>query len=178
MAWGGSGGDTFLAAVFVTELAGFARDAAGAAPRDVALRTNAVLHLVTEALLASDGVRRPPQVTHRRRGSSARLGADACAAGVDAAPRPAGGERQCPTSRSPCTGDVFLGKLGHPDYASLDVIGDAVNTTFLALGWAVAEHPGVVRGARTSSPWRRLLGSPSATRSPCARGTSSSGATP
>ena len=41
-------------------------------------------------------------------------------------------------------GEIFLGKVGHPDYAKLDVLGDTVNSAFLALQWAVANHPGVV----------------------------------
>ena len=42
------------------------------------------------------------------------------------------------------TGEVFLGKIGHPEYAGLDVLGDTVNTAFLILKWAVAHHPGGV----------------------------------
>jgi len=139
-------GDTFPAAVFVSELAGFAQGAVGAAPRDVALRTNGVLHLVTEALLAFDGV--PVKYTgdgllgffsgptHAQRALEAALRARTVCDNPD-------------LTVAVHEGEVFLGKVGHPDYATLDVLGDTVNSAFLALQWAVANHPGQVCASAT-----------------------------
>ncbi|MCA8925064.1 MAG: helix-turn-helix domain-containing protein [Planctomycetes bacterium] len=139
-------GDTFPAAVFVSELAGFARDAVDTSPRDVALRTNGVLHPVTEALLAFDGV--PVKYTgdgllgffsgptHAKRALDAALRA----------------RKVCDSPALTIAvhqGEIFLGKLGHPDYASLDILGDTVNTAFLLLQWAVAQHPGAVCASAT-----------------------------
>jgi class 3 adenylate cyclase len=36
-------------------------------------------------------------------------------------------------------GDVYLGMLGHPDYERTDIIGETVNTAFLAMPW-IASH--------------------------------------
>lgn len=38
-----------------------------------------------------------------------------------------------------CTGDVYFGSVGHPDYARPDVIGETVSIALLAMDWAV-EH--------------------------------------
>ena len=32
-------------------------------------------------------------------------------------------------------GEIFLGTIGHPDYARLDILGQTVNTAFLAMPW-------------------------------------------
>lgn len=36
------------------------------------------------------------------------------------------------------SGEIYLGAMGHPDYARPDVTGEAVNVTFLTLEWAEA----------------------------------------
>ena len=33
------------------------------------------------------------------------------------------------------SGDVYLGSVGHPDYASRDIIGETVNLPFLMMNW-------------------------------------------
>ncbi|MCK5451725.1 MAG: hypothetical protein KAI70_08165, partial [Candidatus Omnitrophica bacterium] len=45
------------------------------------------------------------------------------------------------------TGDIYLGTIGHPDYSSKDIYGDAVNRTFL-MNEAVSE--GIKRGIALS----------------------------
>jgi transcriptional regulator with XRE-family HTH domain len=49
-----------------------------------------------------------------------------------------------------CSGDVYFGSVGHPDYARPDVIGETVSIALLAMDWAV-EHTktGVVVTAST-----------------------------
>ncbi|HOE64956.1 MAG TPA: helix-turn-helix domain-containing protein [Candidatus Hydrogenedentes bacterium] len=37
------------------------------------------------------------------------------------------------------TGQVYLGSVGHPDYARPDIMGEVVNIAFLTLGWAESE---------------------------------------
>jgi transcriptional regulator with XRE-family HTH domain len=52
-------------------------------------------------------------------------------------------------------GEIYLGSVGHPDYAQPDIMGEAVNQAFLTMGWA-EEHSGngivateaVVKGLR------------------------------
>ena len=38
-------------------------------------------------------------------------------------------------------GDVFLGEMGHSDYARADIMGETVNTAFLLLAWASKRVP-------------------------------------
>ena len=33
------------------------------------------------------------------------------------------------------TGEIYLGSVGHPDYARPDIMGDVVNIAFLTLAW-------------------------------------------
>ncbi len=37
------------------------------------------------------------------------------------------------------SGDIYLGLIGHPDYAMRDIVGETVNKTFLVAGW-VSQH--------------------------------------
>jgi transcriptional regulator with XRE-family HTH domain len=37
------------------------------------------------------------------------------------------------------SGDIYLGRVGHPDYAARDIVGEAVNRAFLIMGW-IAEN--------------------------------------
>jgi class 3 adenylate cyclase len=36
-------------------------------------------------------------------------------------------------------GEIYLGSIGHPDYARPDIMGDTVNLAFMTMGWA-AQH--------------------------------------
>ena len=36
------------------------------------------------------------------------------------------------------SGEIYLGAMGHPDYARPDIMGNVVNLAFLTLGWAEA----------------------------------------
>jgi class 3 adenylate cyclase len=54
------------------------------------------------------------------------------------------------------SGDIYLGTIGHPDYASRDILGDAVNLAFRVAVWAgrnteskVAASASVIDGAET-----------------------------
>jgi hypothetical protein len=39
-------------------------------------------------------------------------------------------------------GEIFLGSVGHPDYARTDIIGQTVNTAFLAMPFVAAHCSG------------------------------------
>ena len=134
-------GETFPAAVFVSELANFARDATATTPRELALRTNGILHQVTESLLALDGV----PVKYTGDGLLGFFSGPTYAArAAEAALRARRASDSPDLTIAVHTGEVFLGKIGHPEYAGLDVLSDTVNTAFLILKWAVANHPGGV----------------------------------
>jgi len=127
--------DTFEATVFCTGLNGFAERSASMPPRDVARWANGLFHLVTESVARFDGV--PVKYVgdgflgffsgpnHARRALEAALDT----------------RTHVPTPDLVITlhsGDIYLGSIGHPEYARADIIGDAVNTAFLVLHWVSA----------------------------------------
>jgi class 3 adenylate cyclase len=128
--------DTFEATVFCTALNGFAQRAATLPPREVARWANGLFYLVTESVERFDGV--PVKYVgdgflgffsgpnHARRAVQAALDA----------------RTHVPTPDLVITvhsGDIYLGKIGHTEYARPDIIGDTVNTAFLVMNW-VSEH--------------------------------------
>jgi class 3 adenylate cyclase len=127
--------DTFPATVFCTSLNGFARRAATMAPGDLAAWVNGIYYSVTEALRAHGGV--PVKYVgdgslgffagegHEQRALQAALHA----------------QRMLDTYELVITlhcGEIFLGAIGHPDYARPDVLGATVNTAFLVMPWVAA----------------------------------------
>jgi class 3 adenylate cyclase len=66
------------------------------------------------------------------------------------------------------TGEVYLGSVGHPDYAKSDVIGETVNRAFLLLQWTLdSGHAGlwVTDDDSPAAGWMRI-GTPEAPRVP------------
>ena len=128
--------DTFEATVFCTGLNHFAERSTRMPARDIALWANGIFHLVTEAVVRHDGV--PVKYVgdgflgffsgpnHARRALDAALDARAHVHNPDLVV----------TLNS---GDIYLGSIGHSDYARPDIIGDTVNTTFLVMAW-VGKH--------------------------------------
>jgi class 3 adenylate cyclase len=47
------------------------------------------------------------------------------------------------------SGDIYLGRVGHPDYAARDIVGEAVNRTFLIMGWIAGNCPSGIGAAET-----------------------------
>lgn len=132
-------GDTFEATVFCTGLNHFAERSAQMPPRDVALWANGLFHLVTEAVVRWDGV--PVKYVgdgflgffsgagHARRAVRAGLETQRLVASEDMV-------------IALHTGEIYLGSIGHAEYARPDIIGDAVNTGFLVMHWLSGRHPG------------------------------------
>jgi len=128
--------DTFDATVFCTSLNGFAQRAASMPPRDVADWANGVYHALTEAMRRFDGI--PVKyVGDGSLGFFAGTGqADRAFDAARHARKLLGAEELVITLHQ---GAIFLGTMGHPDYARPDIIGRTVNTAFLAMAW-VARH--------------------------------------
>jgi class 3 adenylate cyclase len=42
------------------------------------------------------------------------------------------------------SGEIYLGTMGHPDYAHRDITGEAVNIAFLVRNWAESHTPGSI----------------------------------
>ena len=124
--------DTFGATVFCTSLNGFAERAASMPPREVADWANGVYHALTEALRRFDGI----PVKYVGDGS---LGFFAGTERADRGLRAARHARKLLSAEDLVItvheGEIFLGTMGHPDYARPDIIGRTVNTAFLAMAW-------------------------------------------
>jgi class 3 adenylate cyclase len=101
-------------------------------PRDFATWANGLFLKLTEATLRYDGI--PVKymgdqylcffsgARHRERA----IGAAVCSRGLVAEDLRAGLS----------AGDVYLGSIGHPDYARPDIMGEVVNVAFLTMEWA------------------------------------------
>jgi class 3 adenylate cyclase len=124
--------DTFPATVFCTSLNGFAEKSALMPPRDVADWANRVYFALTEAMRRFDGV----PVKYVGDGSLGFFaGAGHADRAVDAALRARSLLEAEDLVITLHQGDVFLGTMGHPDFARPDIIGETVNTAFLAMAW-------------------------------------------
>ncbi len=127
---------TFPAVVLCTSLNGFAERAARVPPADLAAWSNAIHFTVTEAVLRFDGV--PVKCV-----GDGFLGFFAGPDRVDRAlhaARQAKGLIDLPDLIVMLhAGEIFLGSAGHPDYARTDIMGQTVNTAFLAMPY-VARH--------------------------------------
>ena len=103
------------------------------APRDVALSINGIFHVLTESVLAHQGV----PVKYVGDGFLAYFAgidhpARALAAATDSI-NALGDTNLLITLHS---GPIYLGTIGHHEYARPDIMGDTVNTTFLINQWA------------------------------------------
>lgn len=124
--------DVFEATVLASTVRGAYRKSIEMDPRSFATWANGLYYQLTEAALRHDGV--PIKYmgdaflcffsgpSHRERGlNAARLTAgminESLVIGLS-------------------SGDIYLGALGHPDYARPDIVGETVNVAFLTLGWA------------------------------------------
>lgn len=131
---GGSHPDVFEATVLVSSVQGAYRKSRHMRPRDFATWANGLFYMLTEVTLRHGAV--PIKYmgdqylcffsgpSHQARALEA---AQSAAAMVAEDLRIALG-----------AGEIYLGAMGHPDYARPDITGEVVNVTFLALGWAEA----------------------------------------
>jgi class 3 adenylate cyclase len=129
---------TFPAVVLCTSLNGFAERAARMAPADLAAWSNTIHYAVTEAVLRFDGV--PVKCV-----GDGFLGFFAGPGKADRAlnaARQAKGLFAMPDLVVVLhAGEIFLGSAGHPEYARTDIIGQTVNTAFLAMPFVAANCP-------------------------------------
>ena len=47
------------------------------------------------------------------------------------------------------SGEIYLGRMGHPDYAVRDIVGESVNRTFLIMGWIAGNCPSGIGASKT-----------------------------
>jgi class 3 adenylate cyclase len=122
--------ETFEAAVLVTTVRGFATRAQAMGPREIAAWINGLHSTVTETVLHFDGV----PVKYVGDGflaffSGVKMSERAVRAALRARDLVENQDFGAAIHRGP----IYLGRIGHPDYAALDILGAAVNTTFLIL---------------------------------------------
>jgi transcriptional regulator with XRE-family HTH domain len=126
----------FEATVFCTGVKRFAQRSTAMNSRDVADWMNVVFHHLTEGCLKFDGV----PVKYVGDGflcffSGARHADRALKAAVHAKTV----IRDDDLVVSLHAGDIYLGAIGHPDYAQTDIIGETVNLAFLLLD-VIGQH--------------------------------------
>ena len=130
----------FEATVCITDIPGFTKRVDGLDPADVATIINAYYFQVTELVLQYDGV-------------PVKYMGDAFLCYF------AGPEHQLRAVKTwfrakkvlsekngvgMSTGPIFLGQLGHPDYARMDIMGDTINQAFRLEGLASKTESGIV----------------------------------
>jgi transcriptional regulator with XRE-family HTH domain len=127
--------DTFPAAIFCTGLNGFAERASRLRPRELAAWMNGVYYAVTESLLEAEGV---PVKCVGDGFLGFLTGTNCCERALEAAWN-AKKRLAIPEFVTIINyGEIYLGSIGHPDYAAPDILGQAVNTAFLAMPWVAA----------------------------------------
>ncbi len=149
--------DTFPAAVLCTGLKGFAERAGRVRPKELAAWVNGVYYAVTEALLDVEGV---PIKCVGDGFLGFLTGGNCCERALEAA---TGARKRLGLQEFVAVvnyGDIYLGSIGHPDYARPDVLGEAVNTAFLVMPWVAANTRtgiGITGAVREHLQDRRLV---------------------
>lgn len=142
---GETGLDVFEASVMVTSVAGAYERSLKMRARDFAIWANGLFYQLTELTLRHDGVPLKYMgdrylaffsgTAHRERAlrtavQGKTLIGDDLRVGL-------------------CSGEIYLGSIGHPDYARPDIMGETVNIAFLLMQWAETEVSSGIAAARS-----------------------------
>lgn len=124
--------DVFEATVLVSSVAGAYRKSLDTKPRDFATWANGLFYSLTEITVRNGGV---PIKYMGDQYLCFFAGADHRSRALDTAleARETIGES---LKIGLSFGEIYLGAIGHPDYARPDIMGDVVNIAFLTLQWA------------------------------------------
>ncbi len=126
--------DVFEATVLTTSVAGAHQKSVGMEPRDFATWANALFSQLTELTLRHDGI----PVKYVGDGYLCFFsGVDHGKRAVDTAIRAKVMIAE-DLKVGLAMGDIYLGSVGHPDYARPDIMGEVVNIAFLTMQWAEA----------------------------------------
>lgn len=133
--------DTFPAAIFCTSLNGYAERAASLTPGELSAWMNGIYYTTTEALLEVEGI----PVKYVGDGLLGFVvGANPCGRAWKAAVNAKNRLSMPDIITVIHYGEIFLGSIGHPDYRSLDILGETVNTAFLIMPWVAQNvHSGI-----------------------------------
>lgn len=142
--------DTLEVTVFCTSLAGFAQRSGQTPPRELATWMNGLFHSITEVLVQHRGV----PVKYVGDGFLGFFsGPDHTRRAVQAATAAMRTLDRADLVISIHNGDVYLGPLGHSDFARPDILGEPVNTAFMLLPWIEAHctsHIGITEAAKNN----------------------------
>jgi class 3 adenylate cyclase len=139
--------ETFDAVVLVTRVRGYAERSQAEAPRALAAWVNGLHHTVTEATRHFYGV----PVKYVGDGALAFFSGQGM---TERAARAALRMRDLVEGLAVALhrGPIYLGRIGHADYAALDILGAAVNTAFLMLPHVAAGRVGASAPAIADLP--------------------------
>jgi transcriptional regulator with XRE-family HTH domain len=126
----------FEATVLCTGITGFAERSVSTDARDLAEYMNGVFFHLTQSALKFDGI----PVKYVGDGFLCFFsGADHADRALSAALHARKVVYQKDLVQAIHTGEIYLGLVGHPNYAARDIIGSTVNRAFLILNW-VSKH--------------------------------------
>jgi class 3 adenylate cyclase len=137
--------DVFEATVFASSVQGAFRKSLAMSARDFAAWANGFFFQLTEAVLRHDGV----PLKYMGDGFLCFF------SGSRHAERAVEATRRARTVVSEAlkiglsSGEIYLGSMGHPDYARPDIMGEAVNLAFLTMEWAEASTKSGVAATRS-----------------------------
>lgn len=127
--------NTFSAAIFCTSLNGYAQRAASMTPKDLSAWMNGIYYSTTEALLEVEGV----PVKYIGDGLLGFIvGTNPCDRALKAAINIQNRLSMPEIITVIHYGEIYLGSVGHPNYKSLDILGETVNTVFQIMPWVAA----------------------------------------
>ncbi|MBN1866331.1 helix-turn-helix domain-containing protein [Candidatus Sumerlaeota bacterium] len=124
--------DTFDATVLASSVRGAFNKSRGLPARDFAVWANGVFYQITQAALRFDGV-------------PIKYMGDQFLCFFSGSEHPSRAVQTALLARKIVEenlkiglsrGEIYLGSVGHPDYARPDIMGEVVNLAFLTLGWA------------------------------------------
>ena len=132
--------DVFDATVFVSSISGAYKKSLGMKPANFALWANGIFYILTETVLRFDGV--PIKY----------MGDQFLCffSGIRHAGRALSAARQAHEMIAEdlivglSSGEIFLGSVGHPEYARPDIMGEVVNLAFLTMTWAEANAKSLI----------------------------------
>jgi class 3 adenylate cyclase len=128
----------FEATVLCTGVARFAQRSVATGSRDVAEYINGLFYHLTESALRFDGI----PVKYLGDGFLCFFsGANHADRAIDAAKQAKKVVYQQDLTVAVNTGEIYLGLVGHPNYAMRDIIGATVNRAFILLGWISRNCP-------------------------------------
>jgi transcriptional regulator with XRE-family HTH domain len=152
----------FEATVFCTGITHFAQRSISTHSKEMADYTNALFYHLTESVLKFDGI----PVKYVGDGFLCFFsGPDHADRSIRAAIHAKKVTTQKDLVVSLNAGNIYLGMIGHPQYALRDIVGETVNRAFLAIGWisknclsGIGATEAVMELTRQSFPAKRHVG--------------------